>query len=46
MEWSMHSSHTMACCVWKDKKSVILLSTNVVPIQNPCIHCDEIATVL
>lgn len=32
----MHSSHIIACVVWKDKKSVLLISTHAKPLSLPC----------
>jgi hypothetical protein len=32
LDWCMHESQQMSCIVWKDKKSVLLLSTHAKPI--------------
>jgi hypothetical protein len=43
--WRMHESRGICCVVWKDKHLVLLISTNAIPIQVPCIHPRHIATV-
>lgn len=41
----MHSSSGMACCVWNDKRPILLLSTHAISIQPPCIHPKYIVNV-
>jgi len=36
LEWRMHDFRSMRCVLWKDKWSVLLLSTHARPIQLPC----------
>jgi hypothetical protein len=35
-EWRMHSSRSISCVMWKDKRPVLLNSTHARPIQPPC----------
>jgi hypothetical protein len=35
-KWRMHQSRSISCVMWKDKKSVLLISTHARPIQPPC----------
>jgi hypothetical protein len=42
MDWRMHDSREVSCVVWKDKKSVLLLSTHAKPIVS---RGEEIPTV-
>jgi hypothetical protein len=44
MDWRMHDSRKHSCVVWKDKKSVLLLSTHAKPIvlegeETPTVPC-------
>ena len=44
MDWRMHDSRKLSCVVWKDKKSVLLLSTHAKPIvsegeETPIVPC-------
>ena len=45
LQWHTHSSHGILCVVWKDKCRVLVLSTNTVPVQLPCISPTDFATV-
>jgi hypothetical protein len=36
LDWRMHSSRKIACAIWKDKKSVLLISTHAKPLALPC----------
>jgi hypothetical protein len=42
MNWRMHESQKVSCVVWKDKKSVLLLSTHAKPVPS---EAEEIPTV-
>lgn len=35
LDWRMHESRKMNSILWKDKKPVLILSTNAIPIQFP-----------
>jgi hypothetical protein len=45
LEWKMHASKGVACAMWKDKRPVLLISTNAVPVQPPCTHPDLLTNV-
>jgi hypothetical protein len=42
MNWRMYESHKVSCVVWKDKKSVLLLSTHAKPVPS---EGEEIPTI-
>jgi hypothetical protein len=43
VEWAMHDSRLLSCVMWKDKCSVLLISTHANPIGFPCVPRDEVA---
>jgi hypothetical protein len=40
--WRMHESHGISSILWKDKRPVLLLSTNAQPIGFPCRPVDVV----
>jgi hypothetical protein len=36
LDWSFHESRKIAYTIWKDKKSVLLLSSHALPVNFPC----------
>jgi hypothetical protein len=42
LDWWMHESRSMSSVLWKDKKPVLLLSTNAIPIDFPCVPVDTV----
>jgi hypothetical protein len=37
IEWAMHESRCISCIMWKDKYSILLISTHAMPIGYPCM---------
>jgi hypothetical protein len=42
LDWRMHESRSMSSVLWKDKKPVLLLSTNAISIGFPCVPVDTV----
>jgi hypothetical protein len=42
IEWAMHESRAISCIMWKDKCSVLLISTHAIPIGYPCMPVDTV----
>ena len=42
IEWTMHESRSNSSVMWKDKCSILLISTHTNPVGFPCVPRDEV----